>query len=99
MIWAKRRFAADSYGKYHDRLGDLQMAMPNRHREFMMMARKSDTVGEQDIYIAVPSKELLSSFDGFEIISESELPKEVDTLLLAEHGEFEKRFRVRKGSS
>jgi hypothetical protein len=98
MIWARRHFAAgEDCGAYHVRLADLQMAMADHHREFMMVARKTGKpgVGEEDVYIALPDEGLLSTFDGFEVIPESELPKEVDDNMLSDASEFDKRFTIR----
>ena len=96
MIWAKRRFLYAAYAPYMDRLWTLQLAMPTS-RDFMMVAREAGNVGEQDVYIALPNKDLMRLFDGFKIVPESELPKQIDTLLYAEHtsGKFEKLFTFR----
>jgi hypothetical protein len=79
-----------------DRLWTLQLAMP-KSREFMMVGREADELGEQDIYIALPNKDLLRLFDGFEVVAEKDLPKQIDVLLYAEHtsGKFEELFTFR----
>jgi hypothetical protein len=47
-------------------------------------------------YVGVPS--FLAEFDGFDIVPESQLPNEIDTVLLADAttDEFKSRFRFRK---
>ena len=54
-----------------------------------------ERVGLQDIYVGVPTKELMTLFDGFEPINEAELPKVVDSLLLADVNAFSGRFEFR----
>ncbi|HEY3029183.1 MAG TPA: hypothetical protein VGJ68_03260, partial [Bradyrhizobium sp.] len=65
MIWGKRQFQWAEYAPYQDRLEKLQMANATRYREFMMFAIE-EKVGLQDIYVGVPTKELMAVFDGFE---------------------------------
>lgn len=50
-----------------------------------------------EYYVGVPNKVLFAVFDGFEEVSEGELPKEIDTLLLAAAGEteFTSRFKFK----
>jgi hypothetical protein len=87
MIWGKRRFQWAEYAPYQDRLEKLQMANASRYREFIMFAIK-EKAGFQNIYVGVPTKELMVVFDGFEPESEAGLPKVVDTLLLADVNAF-----------
>jgi hypothetical protein len=94
MFWGKRQFKWAEYGPYQDRLGDLQMANAERHREFMMVSTKVNA-GVNDIYVGVPSNELLVLFDGFEPVAEGALPKVVDSLLLADMNAFKERFKFR----
>ena len=81
MIWAKRRFSGADYSPYMKLLGDLQLAMPNP-QEFAMVARNVRGVIEQDVYVGVPTTQLLAAFDGFEPVSEADLPKEIDQILV-----------------
>jgi hypothetical protein len=94
MIWGKRRFQWADYAPYQDRLEKLQMANATRYREFMMFAIQ-EKVGLQDIYVGVPTNELMAVFDGFEPVSEAALPKVVDSLLLADVNAFKLRFEFR----
>jgi len=94
MIWAKRRFAYAAYAPHRDRLADLQVTMPANSREFMMVGREvDDEVGLQDIYIGVPNKELLHLFEGFEIVSEGDLPKEIDAFISRTMGNLKNALR------
>jgi hypothetical protein len=96
MIWGKRRFQWAEYAKYQDLLAELQQANAARYREFMMFAVER-SVGDQDIYVGVPTKELMAAFDSFEPVSEAALPKTVDGLLLADVNAFEEAgFEFRK---
>jgi arylsulfatase A-like enzyme len=49
-------------------------------------------------YVGVPDQSFLAEFDGFDIVPESQLPNEIDTVLLADAttDEFKSRFRFRK---
>jgi hypothetical protein len=96
MIWAKREFAYAEYAPYMDRLEKLLMANPRQYREFMMVSTQTSKVGVDIFYIGVPNKAFAAVFDGFEIISESELPKEIDTLHVADVNAFQERFRFRE---
>jgi hypothetical protein len=96
MIWAKQRVSHTACMIYMKTIGALQFEHPSSVGELMMVGRDVDG-RHQDVYISVPSRELLARFDGFEAVSETELPKEIDFIHVAEHtsGEFEKRFTLR----
>lgn len=87
MIWAKRRFQWADYAPYQDRLEKLLMANPTRYREFMMFSVEA-SVGVGDVYVGVPTKELMAMFDGFEPVNEATLPRAVVSLLLADANAF-----------
>jgi hypothetical protein len=94
MYWAKRRFEWAQYAPYQDRLEKLLMANAMQYREFMMFSIEQK-VGLSDVYVGVPIKESMLLFDGFEPVSEDELPKVVDTLLVADATAFAERFEFR----
>lgn len=94
MFWGKRQFKWADYGPYQDRLGDLQMANASLYREFMMFATEVKA-GVNDIYVGLPSRELMALFDGFEPVAQSDLPTVVDTLLLADMHAFRERFKFK----
>jgi hypothetical protein len=96
MIWAKQRVSHAACMIYMETIGALQFEDPSSVGELMMVGRDVDG-RHQDVYISVPSRELLARFDGFEAVSETELPKEIDFIHVAEHtsGQFEKRFTLR----
>ena len=99
MIWAKRRFAFADYSPYFDRFEKLLMSNAPLYRQFIMVSTKvdGDDPGMSDVYIGVPSEIFLLGFDGFEPVAESDLPKVIDTLLIADAttDEFKSRFRFR----
>ena len=99
MIWAKRNFEFADYGPYLDRLGVLQMSNPTLHDQFIMV---STTINPRSsvYYLGLPKDVYLLGFDRFQIIPESELPKEIDTVHLADQAsdEFIKRFRFKASS-
>lgn len=98
MFWAKRQFAYAAFAPYQDRLEKLLMTNPTRYSQFIMVSVDTDKVGVGTYFVGVPEKVLLVGFDGFEAIQESELPKQIDTLLIADAttDEFKSRFRFRK---
>jgi hypothetical protein len=99
MIWAKRSFEFAAYAPYMDRLEKLLMANPTLYRQFIMVSTKTDDPGVDDYYVGVPALAFMTGFDGFEIVSEDQLPKEIDTLHLADGttDEFKSHFRFRGG--
>ena len=98
MEWVKRLFQYAEYAPYMDKLGELQMQNPALYQEFMMVAVKKWHRGTEDeYYIGVPDNRFLVWFDGFTPVAESELPKEIDMVLLADQTKktFASRFRFR----
>ena len=98
MIWAQRRFAFAEYAPYQDRLEKLLMSNALLYRQFIMVC--TDVAGEpgvSDYYVGMPSEEFLADLDGFEQVSEHELPKLIDSLCVADAStdEFKSRFRFR----
>jgi len=96
MIWAKREFQFAEYGPYQDRFEKLHFKLGGPGEMMMVMAEKNARLS--DVIISLPDAALLSMFDGFEIIDESELPKGV-SILCVNHatGDFEKRFKIPSG--
>lgn len=92
MYWAKRQFQWADYAPYQDRLEKLLMANPTLYREFMMFSVEQK-VGLSVVYVGVPVRELLAVFDQFEPVEETDLPKVVDTLLVADNNAFRGRFK------
>jgi hypothetical protein len=97
MIWAKRRFKWVDYAAYQDSIGDLQMAAPTLQQQFIMVDVETGEPGVSDHYIGLPNQAFLAVFDGFEVVSEDQLPKEIDGVTLADQSddEFTTRFRLR----
>jgi hypothetical protein len=98
MIWLKRRFYAADFAPYQNKLGDMLMAMPAHYAEFLMVSTKTDKPLMSDYYVGLPTEVLAAAFDGFERVSEAELPREIDTFLLGDQTKepFTQRFRFRK---
>jgi hypothetical protein len=96
MIWAKRHFCGrEDHTPYQKRLADLHfMALS---LQFVMVAKRTDRA-EWDIYIGLPDEFFLSQLGGFDLIDETELPREVDQILYAPNqgvgSEFAKHFRM-----
>ena len=98
MIWARRRFKWAEYGDYQDRIGDLLKTTPTLQlqQQFMMVNVETGDPGVSDHYIGLPNQAFLEAFDGFEVVSEDQLPKEIDGVSLAiQSEEFTSRFRFR----
>ena len=97
MVWAKRRFAYAEFAPYQDLLGKLLFTFPIQYPEFIMVSVKAEGPGESDYYVGVPNKALLAGFDGFQDVSEAQLPKEIDTLLIADATKepFKSRFEFK----
>jgi hypothetical protein len=93
MIWAKREFKFAEYGPYQDRFAGLHLSLREPAGMMMVMAKKSATLS--DVIISLPDQALLAMFDGFQLIEESDLPKEA-SILYVDHAtdDFEKRFTL-----
>ena len=65
--------------------------------QFVMVAKRTGRPG-WDIYIVLPDEFFLSQLDGFDLVDETELPKEVDQILYAPNqgvgSEFARHFRI-----
>jgi hypothetical protein len=97
LIWAKREFEWADHSSCHDRLGELRMANPTQDQQFIMVGvRTSNDPSKRMYYIGLPSSVFLPLFDGFEVVSEIELPKRIDCVLLADTTteEFRSRFLI-----
>jgi len=87
MIWGKRRF---QWATMPDtETCSVSCSSSTQRAIASVMFAIEHKVGEQDIYVGVPSKELMALFDGFEPVSGAALPKLVDGLLLADVNAFE----------
>jgi hypothetical protein len=98
MIWAKREFTWAEYGPYQDRLAELMLANAPQYREFMMVGVNKPDRSKGDYYVGLPSPAFLALFDGFEVVPESELPRQIDCILVADAttDEFRARFAMRE---
>lgn len=98
MIWLKRRFYAAEFAPYQDKLGELMMATPSSYSEFLMVSTETDKPLVSDYFIGLPGEPMDRFFDGFERITEADLPSEIDTFHLGDQTKepFTSRFRFRK---
>lgn|SRR5262245_32674932 len=97
MFWAKRRFSYAEYAPYQELLGRLSLAHPTFYPEFIMVTTNTDKRGVSDYFIGLPNQSLFVGFDGFEPVREDDLPKEIDSVLVADTTKepFKSRFRLR----
>ncbi len=97
MVWGRRRLASTDYVPYFDMLEKLLMANPRLYRQFIMVSTEADDHGPgvDDFYLGAPNETFLALFDGFERITEGDLPRVIDTLHIADatSPEFRSRFR------
>jgi hypothetical protein len=75
----------------------LLMANPMQYQEFLMVSVDAGAPGESDYYIGLPNKTLLAAFDGFQEVTEAQLPKEIDSFLLGDQTKepFTSRFKLK----
>jgi hypothetical protein len=98
MVWGKRRLAGIDYVPAMDLVEKLMMANAALYREFIMVSVKTSKFGTDDYYIGVPNKMFLVLFDGFDAVDEAALPKQIDTLHIADVAAFESRFQFAHNS-
>jgi len=92
MIWAKKTFQRGDYGSDFDRFERLFNAL-NGPKEMMMIVANRDDMAGQDVFICVPSRSSLSSFEGFQETAATSLPERASALI-CHQDEFEKRFKL-----
>jgi len=73
------------------------MANPTLYREFIMVSTKSEGAANSMYYVGLPNEKFMAAFDGFERVEETELPKIIDTLRIADAttDEFKSRFEFK----
>ena len=89
-VFAKKTMPLRSWGKLQDQMGLLQVTMGAPH-DLMMLSTTSEDNKTDTIYIALPDATLLSYFEGFEQIRQSDLPNDMTTLVYRADG-FAERF-------
>jgi hypothetical protein len=97
MVWAKREFSYADYTPYMDHLEKLLLSNPSLYREFIMISTDTPNARDSDYYVGVPNISFLAPFDGFEMVEEKDLPKQINTVHIADQttDEFKSRFRFR----
>jgi hypothetical protein len=95
MVWGKRRFDGVDHVPYFERFEKLMLENATLYRQFIMVSTKTENPFVDDFYIGVPNETLFKLFDGFERVAESNLPKVIDTLHIADASteQFKSRFR------
>ena len=98
MIWLKRRFAYADYAPFQDALQKLLLANPTRSSEFMMVSTNFADPHLKEYYVGLPDQSFASAFHDFEFVKESDLPKVIDTVHIADTGTepFTSRFQAAK---
>jgi hypothetical protein len=96
MNWGKRALSnIEDSSRYHEHLLKLLYSNPGRYQEFMMVTTKTEEPTSRMYYVGVPPEVPTGAFEGFEYVPEGELPKEIDSVIVAavESEEFTSRFR------
>jgi len=95
MVWGKRAFSNSDFSRYHEILLKLLYANPAHHREFMMVSIKTEDPTLRMYYVGVPLETFTVEFDEFEHVPDEELPKLIDTVIVADvkSDDFVSRFR------
>src|SRR5215813_8664912 len=85
MNWVKRRLRYTEYGPYMEQLRKLMIANTASYQEFIMVSVKSEEdPWESDYYVGVPCKDFLNAFDAFIPVEETDLPKKIDAVHIAD---------------
>ena len=97
MIWGRRQLAKADLARYHARIIKLLYANPAQYREFMMVGTKTEAPTVGIYYVGVPIEAFMEAFDGFELVKAADLPREIDTVIVADVSseEFKSRFGFR----
>ena len=100
MIWITRKFSYVDYGPYMDKLEKLMMVNAQNYSQFIMVSTDTSDVGVSNYFIGLPSAAFVEPFDGFSGIDERDLPKEVNTILIADSNtpEFKSRFVFKRAA-
>jgi len=88
--FVKKTVPLGSAEKLQEQFVLLQRTMKWPH-DLMMMVKKSTDDKTETIYIGLPNATLLSHFDGFEPIKQTDLPDGM-TVLVMRHDGFAKQF-------
>ncbi|OIQ64157.1 hypothetical protein GALL_542920 [mine drainage metagenome] len=83
-VWGRPRFDGTEYVPYFDRFEELLLPDGALYRGFIMVSTKNDNPFVDNFYIGLPNEAFFVLFDGFERISETNLPKVIDTLHIAD---------------
>jgi hypothetical protein len=97
MIWLKRRLAGVDYIPYMDHIQKLLFDNAPLYQEFIMVSTKTADPDIDDFYVGLPNAALAQGFDGFTKVAESDLPKAIDVVHVADAGKepFQSRFGKR----
>ena len=92
--WAKRDFMDRGYLYVLDQLAGLQLAIGNTPRLMMVKTTRQTDNGEiATVFIRLPDPTLVAGFEGFQKVSERDLPRDA-VLLYGDLSEFHDCFRT-----
>jgi hypothetical protein len=97
MIWLSREFDFAEYAPYQDSLEKLLMANAPRYAQFIMVSTTLDDPKTSNYFVGLPDNTFSPLFDGFAPVAESDLPRVIDSVLIADTttSEFTSRFETR----
>ena len=95
-LWAKRRYSSE--GHFDDVERFEQLHETRRNAGMMMIEALPEHPFHRDIFICVPDRLMLSRFQGYKVIEESEIPRQA-AILAGNRDAFEKRFGAAVGST
>jgi len=84
MIWLKRRLAYADYAPFQDALEKLMMENPTLYKEFIMVRTKFADLHLKEYYVGLPDQSFASVFTDFDVAKESDLPKIIDSVHIAD---------------
>jgi hypothetical protein len=89
VIWAAKTYTRGDWIPVQDLFERQFLALNGPHDMMLVMADNDD--GSQTLYLGLPKGALIRTFEGFEFMSESELPRAA-SLLVGDQSAFEKWF-------
>lgn len=89
-VWARRIFPLGKYEAVLERIGQLQIRLGAPH-DLMMLEKAASDFTASHVFIGLPRRAMLVSFEGFEEIERELLPGGLVVLIARKDG-FEERF-------
>ena len=88
-IWAKRIFPFGKYDAVQERIEQLQIKLGAPH-DLMMLEKKVADFTATHIFIGLPRRAMLASFEGFEEVEREHLPDGL--IVLMARRDFDRHF-------